>query len=167
MSAKSEWLPADFEHPDQTALPTRHHLRPIRESDAAIDYPAVMGSRDHLWAMFGAPWGWPPESLTFEEDKAELARHEREILEHLSFNYAVLDAAESRLLGCVYIDPPERIGADADISWWLVTDADPVLEATLRAFVPEWIANEWPFTSPRFIGRDLSWTEWIALPKPE
>ena len=79
--------------------------------------------------------------MTFEEDQAELARHEREILEHLSFNYAVLDAAESRLYGCIYIDPPERVGADADISWWLVTDADPVLEATLRDFVPEWIAR--------------------------
>jgi hypothetical protein len=159
------WLPADFVHPEQVDLPTGDHLRPIRESDIELDWMAVMGSRDRLWETFGEPWGWPPDDLTWEEDKAELARHERENLAHMSFNYAVLDAAESRLLGCVYIDPPERVGSDADISWWVVIDAEPTLEATLLEFVPEWIGRAWPFTHPRFVGRDLSWTEWLALPE--
>jgi hypothetical protein len=167
VSATSAWLPAGFVHPEVVPLPTGDHLRPIRESDAEIDYPAVMGSREHLWSMFGAPWGWPDADMTLEEDKAELARHEREILVHLSFNYAVLDAAESRLFGCVYIDPPERVGADADVSWWLVIDASPALEATMHDFVPEWVANAWPFTRPRFIGRDLTWRQWLALPEIE
>ncbi len=26
-----------------------------------------------------------------------------------SFNYALLDAGEHALLGCVYVDPPERV----------------------------------------------------------
>jgi hypothetical protein len=159
------WLTADFEHPGRVELSTGHHLRPIRESDVSIDYPAVMGSRDRLWTIFGEPWGWPAATMTFERDRADLARHEREIREHLSFNYAVLDAAESRLFGCVYIDPAERVGADADVCWWVVDDAvGGPLEATLLEFVPRWLAEVWPFTSPRFIGRDLSWAQWLALP---
>jgi hypothetical protein len=160
------WLPADFDHPLRADLPTGHHLRPIRESDTPIDYPAVMDSREHLWAMFGAPWGWPPETMTYEQDQADLARHEREIRDHLSFNYAVLDAEESRLFGCVYIDPPERVGADADISWWVISDPEAGgLEDILLDFVPRWVEQVWPFTAPRFIGRDLSWREWLALPE--
>jgi hypothetical protein len=54
------WLPEDFVHPEHVELPTGHHLRPIRESDVDIDYPAVMGSRETLWARFGGMWGWPP-----------------------------------------------------------------------------------------------------------
>ena len=100
----------------------------------------------------------PPESLTFAADRADLARHEREARDHKSFNYAMFDAAETQLLGCIYIDPAERVGADADISWW-VTDAEVggPLDTTLAEFVPRWIADDWPFTTPRFIGRDLTW----------
>lgn len=66
-----------------------------------IDFPAVMGSRDRLWAKYGEAWGWPPATMSEEQDREDLERHEREILAHESFNYAVLDAGESRLLGCV------------------------------------------------------------------
>jgi hypothetical protein len=159
------WLPADFVHPSRVELSTGQHLRPIRAADVDLDYPAVMGSRDRLWSMFGLPWGWPPPDMSFEDDHADLARHEREIESHESFNYAVFDTGETALLGCVYVDPPERAGADAEISWWLV---DPLVgtdvERALDDFVPRWIAEEWPFTSPRFIGKDISWSEWMKLP---
>ena len=131
-----------------------------------IDYPTVMGSRDRLWGIFGPPWGWPPATMTVEQDRADLARHEREARAQLSFNYAVLDSAESRLLGCVYIDPPERVGADADVSWWVVDDAvGGPLDELLAAFVPKWIGDAWPFAAPRFIGRDVTWAEWLDLPE--
>jgi len=81
-------------------------LRPIREADTEIDYPAVMASRERLWAKYGAAWGWPPATMSYEEDKKDLARHEAENAEHEAFNYAVLDEPETELLGCVYIDPP-------------------------------------------------------------
>jgi hypothetical protein len=161
----SVWLPADFVHPERVELVTGHHIRPIREDDVAIDYPAVMGSQERLFSIFGAPWGWPPTTITYEDDQAELARHEREIRDHLSFNYAILDADESHLLGCIYVDPPEKVGSDADISWWVVDDeVGSPLDAALEAFVPEWIASQWPFTQPRFIPRDISWAQWLALP---
>lgn len=117
------WLPGDFVHPVHLPLPDGvHHLRPIREADAAIDYPAVMGSRERLWGIFGPAWGWPPETMTYEEDRVDLLRHKREIAAHQSFSYALLAQGESAVLGCVYIDPPERVGADAEVCWWVVDD---------------------------------------------
>jgi hypothetical protein len=159
------WLPADFVHPTWVAVSAGFHLRPIAAADTELDYPAVMGSRERLWSIYGRAWGWPPASMTYEQDRDDLARHEAETVAHLSFNYALFDDAETALLGCVYIDPPEKQGADAEISWWVVdSQAGTSLESALDALVPQWIATTWPFTQPRYVGRDLSWNQWIALP---
>ena len=159
------WLPDGWQHPTRVDLPTGHHLRPIRASDVDLDMVAVMGSQERLWSIYGQAWGWPPATMTAEEDRVDLARHEAEIEAHESFNYALFDADETQLLGCVYIDPPEKVGADAEISWWVV---DPLVgtpvEAALDELVPQWIARDWPLTQPRYVGRDLSWQEWIDLP---
>ena len=159
------WLPADFVHPVRTPVGDGYHLRPIRAADVDVDFPAVMGSRARLWSIFGPPWGWPPADMTYEQDEADLARHEAEIAAHQSFNYALFDAAETALLGCVYIDPPEKQGADAEISWWVVDErAGTDTERALDALVPQWIASAWPFRQPRYLGRDISWADWLELP---
>jgi RimJ/RimL family protein N-acetyltransferase len=143
------WLPENFEHPERVDLATGHHLRPIRADDVDIDLPAVMGSRERLWAKYGEAWGWPPEDMTHEQDREDLAHHEAEIAAHETFNYAVLDEGETGLLGCVYIDPaddrsPE--GTDAVVSWWVVdAEAGGELERTLDAFVPRWLTETWGF----------------------
>jgi len=145
------WLAPDFEHPERVGLPSGHHLRPIREDDVDIDYPAVMGSRARLWAKYGEAWGWPPADMTFEDDRRDLARHEREIAAQETFNYAVLDEFETALLGCVYIDPPgpeSPPGTDTVVSWWVVDDeAGGELERTLDRFVPQWLSGTWGFRS--------------------
>lgn len=79
------------------------HLRPIRAADFQIDYPAVMGSRERLWAKYGEAWGWPPATMTPEQDREDLMHHEREIAAQETFNYAVLNFDESRLFGCIYL----------------------------------------------------------------
>jgi len=89
------WLTEDFVHPQRVELPTDHHLRPIRESDVEIDYLAVVGSRERLWATFGEMWGWPPADMSDEADRKDLARHEAESLAHVTFNYAVLNRDET------------------------------------------------------------------------
>jgi hypothetical protein len=38
------------------------------------------------------------------------------------------------------------------------------IEADLDRFVPTWMADGWPFRRPRYIGRDLTWDEWLAFP---
>lgn len=159
------WLPDGFVHPTTVELPWGHHLRAMGAADVDIDYPAVMGSRERQWATFGPARGWPPATMTFEQDRDDLARHEREIAAHQSFLHGLFDAGETEVLGCLYVDPPEKVGADAEISWWVVdrlTGTD--IEAAFDGFVPTWIASAWPFEAPRYIGRDLSWEDWLALP---
>lgn len=148
------WLPEGFQHPTRVILPTGHHLRPIREADVDIDYAAVMGSRERLWARYGEAWGWPPADMSYEADRSDLARHEAEIAAHEAFNYAVLDEEETKLLGCVYIDPPDERsppGADAVASWWLVDEAAGTdLERALDRFIPGWLTETWGFESVHF-----------------
>jgi hypothetical protein len=110
-----------------------------------IDYPAVMGSRERLWARYGETWGWPPETMSFEADREDLARHEAEAEANEAFNYAVLDADETALLGCVYIDPSDEF--DAQVSWWVVDELlGSELERALDDFVPRWLRETWGFT---------------------
>ena len=114
-----------------------------------IDYPAVIGSRERLWAKYGDTWGWPTATMSYQADKADLARHEAEIAAHETFNYAILDERETQLLGCVYIDPPDErspAGTDAVASWWVVVEASSTeLERTIDDFVPRWLADTWGF----------------------
>ena len=159
------WLPEGWAHPTRVDLPTGHHLRPIRADDVDLDYPAVMGSRERLWSIYGEAWGWPPDTMTFQDDREDLARHEREIEAHESFNYALFDEAESALLGCVYVDPPEKPGADAEISWWVVDDlVGTDVEVALDEAVPRWIETDWPLENPRYVGRDVTWAQWLEMP---
>ncbi len=159
------WLPDDFVHPSTETLMEGYRLRPIRASDVELDLPAVMGSRERLWSIYGEAWGWPPATMTAEQDREDLAHHEAEIERHESFNYALFDTAESELIGCVYIDPPERAGADAEISWWVRDEyLGSDVERALDDFVPAWIERTWPLEAPRYVGRDLTWGEWMALP---
>lgn len=145
--SEERWLPEDFEHPSSVPLVDGVHLRPIRASDVDIDMVTVMANRDMLWRMYGDAWGWPPASMTHEEDEEDLAHHAADMEAHASFNYAVLTDDETRLLGCVYIDPlpagPD--GAAAEVSWWIAEDAPDAWREALDAFVPRWISEAWPF----------------------
>ena len=69
------------------------------------------------------------------------------------------------MLGCVYVDPPEKQGADAEVCLWVRSDEeDGDLEAVLEAEVREWLDAEWPFGTVRWPGREISWEEWDLLP---
>lgn len=110
------WLPEDFAHPDRVALPTGHHLRPIRVAAVDLDTVAVTGSQERSWS--------------------------------------------------IYVDPPEKPRADAETSW-CVLDAlmGSEVEHAHDTLLPQWIARDWPSQQPRYVGRDLAWAEWTALPE--
>jgi hypothetical protein len=148
------WLPEDFAHPERVDLPTGHHLRPLREADVDIDYPAVMGSRERLWAKYGDAWRWPPETMTYEQDRDDLAGHEAETAAHEAFAYAILDKAETELVGCLYVDPPGEgspAGSDAVVTWWVVDGAVGTdLERALDDLVPRWLRDAWGFGSVHY-----------------
>lgn len=163
---KQPWLPLEFVAPARVEVPgTALHIRPIHPDDTELDMVAVMGSQPRLWSIFGAAWGWPPATMTAEEDRADLARHAEEMERNESFNFALLDEHETAVLGCLYIDPPERVGgADAEISWWVIDDLVGTPDETaFNAFVPGWILDAWPLDAPRYVGRDLTWAEWLQL----
>ena len=152
------WLPEGFIHPTFVEIGDLGHLRPIRESDVDLDFPAVMGSRERLWSIYGESWGWPPKTMTADQDRQDLRRHQDEQAAQESFNYALFDDDETRLLGCCYIDPPDvkpeaelPPGTDAVISWWVVDElVGTSLEAELDIAVPVWIAEIWPFEHPHY-----------------
>lgn len=144
------WLPPGWQHPARVALPTGHHLRPLRVTDVDLDMKAVLGSQERLWAEYGGVWAWPPADLTAELHRADLARHELEAQQGLGFRYGLFDAGETELLGRVTVESVvETPGRPlvADVSWWVVDwlVGGPV-EAALAAFVPEWITTAWPLT---------------------
>ncbi|HEU5156975.1 MAG TPA: GNAT family N-acetyltransferase [Streptosporangiaceae bacterium] len=158
------FLPEDFYVPTLVAG-LRFQLRPISVHDVVRYFDAVMSSRERLWHQFGGIWEWPSPELTLEQNLVNLAWHQKEGELRRSFTYAVLTPDEARLLGCVYIFPPRKAGADTEVGFWVRSDEDDNdLEKELEEFVREWLDATWPFESVRFPGRDMSWYEWQALP---
>jgi hypothetical protein len=143
------WLAPDLAIPERVELTTGEHLRPMGAADVDLDYPAVMGSRERLWEKYGEAWGWPVATMSYAADREDLARHAAEIAARETFLYGIFDAPETKLLGCLYIDPPEPgapDGADATVSWWLVDEAvGTPLDQALEEFVPRWLAERWGF----------------------
>jgi hypothetical protein len=140
------FLPNDFIVPAvvETQL---FRMRSITIHDAFKDYDAVMSSRQHLWQRFGSTWGWPSEDLTLEQNIIDLAWHQKEFQLRSSFDYAVMSLDDTRLLGCVYIDPPHEPDMDADVWYWVrQSELSNGLEELLQQFVPDWLATVWPFS---------------------
>jgi hypothetical protein len=66
----------------------------------------------------------------------------------------VMSPDENRLLGCVYIDPPNQPGTDADVWLWArQSELSTGLEDQLGRFVASWLASAWPFTSVTLNGQ--------------
>jgi len=158
----TRWLPrgfaasAGFEHRD-------FRVRPLTIRDAELDFEAVTASCEHLWSLFGEAWGWPPEDLDLEQDTIDVAWHQKEAQLTRSYAYAVVSHDESKVLGCIYLDPPTRQGYDAEAFWWGRSD-QPGLEEEIGAAAREWIASHWPFERVAFPGRVEPWEEYRALP---
>jgi hypothetical protein len=145
------WLPDDFQHPQRVEVGADHHLRPIRVSDVDLDMEAVLGSQQRLFSIYGPNWNWPPATMTREQDIEDLQHHVDEMQTNESFNYALFDRDETRLLGCVYIDQPDGPDNGGVVSWWVVDDlVGTPLERALDETVPRWLAEEWPLRDVRF-----------------
>jgi hypothetical protein len=141
------FLPSEF-HVPAVVETTHFRMRSITIHDAFKDFDAVMSSREHLWQRFGAIWGWPAEDLTIEDNIVDLGWHQKEFRLRSSFDYAVMSLDEKRLLGCVYIDPPEEAGTDAEIWFWArQSELAGGLESTLQAFLLDWLVDAWPFAT--------------------
>ena len=157
------FVPRDFAVPE-TLETAEFRLRMLTVHDVVRDYDAVITSVDHLKTVWpGSKW---PEGLTLEQNLIDLGWHQKEFQTRRSFAYTVVDPAESRVLGCVYIEPTRRKGHDAEVYLWArQSELAGGLEDRLDAAVREWIASAWPFKAAAFPGRDVAWDTWRAIPE--
>lgn len=121
---------------------------------AEKDYAAVMENKELLRVQFGGEW--PADEFTLEQNKADLALHEQMFEARTSFTYSVVTPDTSRVLGCVYINPTDSVGFDAQVHLWVRRSAGAnngdirLSDATLKATVKSWLAKTWPFENVLF-----------------
>lgn len=145
------FVPADFEVP--AVLETADfRLRMLSVDDVEMDYEAVMETQQRLRSLGSS---WPRDGFTLEENLADLRRHQQEFEDRVAFAYTVVALDESRVLGCLYINPTQDQEIDAQIAMWVRESEfqrglDPILFATVQ----KWIKESWPFTTVDYLQRD-------------
>jgi len=155
----------DFSVPEKLET-DKFRLRMLMVRDVAKDYDAVMTSVDHLQNVFGPDSGWPSIGLTLEQDLIDLGWHQKEFQKRTSFAYTVMNLDESQCLGCVYIDPSEKSGYDAEVYLWVrKSEFDKGLDQVLYDTVKDWVIKEWPFKNAAYPGREIDWDTWESLPE--
>lgn len=156
------FVPVDFTVP-ATLETSEFRLRMLTVNDVVKDYDAVMSSMAHCQTIWPG-LGWP-EGLTLEQNLIDLGWHQKEFQLRRSFAYTVVSLDESRVLGCVYIEPTKRRGHDAVVYLWArQSELGGGLEQRLLAAVKTWLHERWPFRSVAFPGRDVAWDDWRAIP---
>ncbi len=148
---KSLFVPATFEVPPELET-EQFRLRMLSVEDVEKDYEAVMETQAYFHARGST---WPRQGFTIEENLADLEQHQQEFLERTAFAYTVVSLDESRVLGCLYINPTDREDADARVHMWVrQSEYDQGLDPVLFQTVKEWLATSWPFSGVVFPGRE-------------
>ena len=156
------FVPDDFEIPERLET-DELRLRMLTVNDVVKDFEAVVTSAEHLKQVF-PDHDWP-DGLTLEQDLIDLGWHQKEFQNRTSFAYTVVNPSETRVLGCVYINPARRVGYDAVVLLWArQSELDGGLEERLVEAVRQWIAKEWPFRRVAYLGREISWEDYQKLP---
>ncbi|MDF2729260.1 MAG: twin-arginine translocation pathway signal [Acidimicrobiia bacterium] len=127
-------VPKEFEGPG-------FRLEPLGPVHNERDHMAWMSSIEHIRTTPGMKGGWP-SPMTIEENLSDLEGHAREFTDREAFAYSVLDGEE--VIGCLYIDPTEDEGHDAEVSSW-VTSSRAEMDPIVWRSVSEWLAEKWPF----------------------
>ncbi len=138
-------------------------LRMLTVNDVVKDFDAVVSSAEHLKAI------WPdsnwPDGLTLEQNLIDLGWHQKEFQRRRSFAYTVVTPDETRVIGCVYIDPTRKRGYDAEVYLWARESAiGSPPDAKLYDAVEEWLEERWPFENVAFPGREIDWDVWDSVP---
>jgi len=149
---KPLFVPSNFDIPP--VLETeRFRLRMLSVNDVEQDYEAVIESRELLHSMFGG--SWPREGFTLTENLTDMEQHQQEFLNREAFTYTVVSLDESRVLGCVYINPARKVEADAEVYMWVrQSEYDKGLDAVLFQAVKNWMEASWPFAAVAYSGRE-------------
>jgi hypothetical protein len=145
------FVPENFVPP--ASLETQDfRLRMLSVDDVEKDYEAVMETQERFHSL---GLSWPREGFTIEENLADLEQHQQEFLDRKAFAYTVVSLDESRVLGCLYINPSESANADASVYMWVrESEYDKGLDAFLFQTVKDWLDSSWPFTAVIYLGRE-------------
>lgn len=155
----------DFDVPRELET-SELRLRMLTVNDVVKDYDAVVSSAEHLKTIWPGS-GWP-EGLTLEQNLIDLGWHQKEFQLRRSFAYTVVTLDESRVIGCVYIDPTRKRGYDAEVYLWAREAAlGSPSDARLFEIVADWLSAEWPFENVAFPGREIDWESWSDIPDEE
>ena len=149
-------------------ITSEYLLRPLRTTDVALDYEAVMESAAMLRRWGGA--SWPADDFTLEGNLADLALHEQEHETRVAFTYTMMTLEESVCLGCVYVNqlgemfrlagaPEETPGSDADrraiVRFWVrETRLGDDLDSRLLQALIGWFKDQWAFSHVFFRAND-------------
>ncbi len=138
---------------------------------AERDFNAVRTSASEIRNVFGPKNDWPNAAISFEENYADLVRHEEEFNLRKAFAYSVLDPSGTEYLGCFYVKPiksrrvadirKQRFQAQAFL--WLSVSAVGLSSAYVVSVLARWLREQWPFGAVAFPGRMQSWIEWEEL----
>lgn len=146
-------------------------LRVLSPEFSDEDFVAVRASADSIRHVFGPENEWPSAAITFEENRADLARHRREFNERSAFAYSLLDTQGARYLGCFYLKPiKSKMGRDqrhkrfsSQAYLWLSILHEDVNDQEVLAEISFWLASQWGLEKVAWPGRSTSWDEWKAL----
>ncbi|MBK1877563.1 YybH family protein [Pelagicoccus mobilis] len=164
--SRDSFLPDDFVVPERLETDS-FILRPLMPKDAVKDYEAFITSVDHIrGGEYHQANGlyWPSQQSTVERNRKDLEWHYKRHLAKEDFAFTVLTPDESVCLGCVYILPAKSNEYDATVKMWVrKSEYDKGFDAVLYETVKKWVADEWPFKTPGYPGREVPWPKWIAM----
>jgi hypothetical protein len=96
-------------------------LEPLGPEHNERDYEAWSSSLEHIRATPGFEDGSWPHEMTLQDNRRDLERHAQDFAARVGFTYTVLDPASRTVIGCVYIYPDDKGGADATVGSWVRT----------------------------------------------
>jgi hypothetical protein len=133
-------------------------LRPITAADAALDFAAVVETRDdlRLWEQSD----WPADDFTVEDNRLDLVGLEQRHVERYAYTFTVQDPTESECLGCVYVFPTgAKFLANSEVTpvgddrwedvdavvyfWARLSRMETGMDARLLAALRPWFRDEW------------------------
>lgn len=153
----------DFEIPSGFET-DQFRARMLTIHDVDRDYEAVIASASALTSLFPTWGGWPA-GLTLEQNLIDIGWHQKEFQRRRSFAYTIVSHDEAKVLGCVYVEPAQRQGFDAEVYFWArESDLGEPADRALSNAVQPWMENEWPFERVAYPGRTIDWDTWASLP---
>jgi hypothetical protein len=163
-------------------------MEALTAEHAVLDYEAVMSSKEFL--RFWSRSSWPADDFTLEDNRQDLVLHAREHTGGLAYTYTILSAERKECIGCLYINPNERIQAvtaqerellkqrPANARFWVRdslrnTDKESIIMQELISwFIQTWKMDRILFTCNKKIPSQISLFEnsglhlWLELTKP-